>query len=83
MFLGKGGLKICSTTTGGCFWTNENIFSLNLDNNNSSIFFHKQRITDLVPPKLPSPKINNFELKQNIPLSLLGFIVDENLTWKY
>ena len=46
------------------------------------ILFHKERARDNTPLKLTTITLNNFETKREIPMKLLGVIIDENISSK-
>ena len=63
------------------YWFNSNKLSLNADETKFTLF-HKVRQTDNIPLVLPSLKINNTLITRVDEIKFLGFLFDENLTWK-
>ena len=45
-------------------------------------FFHKQRLCDSIPLRIPIPKYYNFEIKREISIKFHGAIIDKNINWK-
>ena len=46
------------------------------------ILLHKERARDNTPLKLTTITLNNFEIKREIPMKLLGVVRDENISCK-
>ena len=57
-----------------------NKLSLNLKKTKYSLF-HRKIETENLPLRLPTLKIDEFEIKRESSMKFLGVILDENLTW--
>ena len=62
-------------------WFNANKLSLNTSKTKYT-FFHKLRISDHIPLRLPTLLINNSEIKREYAIKFLGVMLNENITWK-
>ena len=62
-------------------WFRVNKLSLNA-NKTKYVLFHKPRLKENLPLKLPDLYLNNIKIKRETFLRFLGVMVDENLTWK-
>ena len=62
-------------------WFQANKLSLNAKKTKYT-FFHKLRISDHIPLKLPALCINSSEIQREYSITFLGVLLDENITWK-
>ena len=61
-------------------WFQANRLSLN-ENKTKFTLFHKPWERDNIPLKLPSLKLNHFEITRTTSIKFLGVMIDENLNW--
>ena len=62
-------------------WFTANKLSLNVEKRKYS-FFYKPNKKDDIPLRLPNLTINNYEIKREESIKLLGVLLDQHLTWK-
>ena len=62
-------------------WFKANKLSLN-NGKTKYMFFHKLKITDDIPLKLPELVLNNKNIKREYSMKFLGVLLDDCLTWK-
>ena len=62
-------------------WFIANKLSLNAEKT-KYLFFHKQRVIENIPLKLPNLTFNGVEIKRESSIKFLGVMIDENITWR-